>query len=357
MQKIFIKVICLTLVLAVFMLPATMVSALPGARTIVVHEAIPSTPEYYQHRGSSWFGGAIVHFADAPYTFTIPAMEWNLEGSLPHRITELTFTDGMTLMSYIRGPYDEWTFAEASQDAFRDEIEAALEAGYFESWGDAWDAMRPYAPDYSELFSNPDSVERRNIPLTGLAYEEFFETVCWGEDDCVDDFAFFRIHEDWSIDLPEGVYQLRLSRYSGAAIFLVVGNADTSVLQAYNRATNQAAARTLRFPIDDTTYFDNGTARSLEAAPFIANDRTMVPLRAIIEAFGVTPQFDEGVITFALGGVTHTMTVGQPLADGMGTPVIVADRTFVPLIFVINALDGANARWDDANRVAYVYIY
>ena len=50
------------------------------------------------------------------------------------------------------------------------------------------------------------------------------------------------------------------------------------------------------------------------------------------------------------------MTVGQPLPDNMGTAVIVADRTFVPLIFVINALDGASVRWDGDARAAYIYI-
>lgn len=121
-------------------------------------------------------------------------------------------------------------------------------------------------------------------------------------------------------------------------------------------APQQPTARTLRFAIDSVTFTDNGTAHTLDAAPFIADGRTMVPLRNIIEAFGVEPQFNDGVITFTIGGTLHTMTIGQPLPDNMGTPVIVAARTFVPLIFVINALDGADARWDGDARAAYVYI-
>jgi len=120
--------------------------------------------------------------------------------------------------------------------------------------------------------------------------------------------------------------------------------------------TTPALSRTLRFAVDSTTFTNNGVAHTLDVAPFIFNDRTMVPLRAIIEAFDVTPQFSEGIITFTLNGINHTMTVGQPLPGNMGTPIIVADRTFVPLIFVINALDGATARWDDIARVAYIYI-
>jgi len=117
-----------------------------------------------------------------------------------------------------------------------------------------------------------------------------------------------------------------------------------------------AGIRTLRFAIDSTTFTDNGVSHTLEAAPFIANDRTMVPLRVIIEALGATNlEFDAGVITFVLSGENITMTIGQPLPDGMGTPVIIADRTFVPLRYIMDEI-GATARWDGVARAAYIYI-
>jgi len=115
-------------------------------------------------------------------------------------------------------------------------------------------------------------------------------------------------------------------------------------------------SRTLRFAIGNTTFTDNGTPRTLEAAPFIQNDRTMVPLRVIVEALGATNlNFNAGVISFTLDGRTITMTIGQPLPNNMGTPVIVADRTFVPLAYIVNEM-GAVARWDNATRSAYIYI-
>jgi len=118
----------------------------------------------------------------------------------------------------------------------------------------------------------------------------------------------------------------------------------------------EPSARTLRFAIDTTTYTDNGVPHTLEAAPFIANDRTMVPLRVISEALGAADlAFDAGVITFNINGSPFTMTVDQPLPNDMGTPVIVAERTFVPLAFIVNEM-GASARWDDVLRAAYIYI-
>jgi len=113
--------------------------------------------------------------------------------------------------------------------------------------------------------------------------------------------------------------------------------------------------RTLRFTIGSTTFTDNNANRTLEAAPFIQNDRTMVPLRVIGEALGATDlAHNAGVITFNINGQAFTMTVGQELPGNMGTPVIVAGRTFVPLAFIINEM-GATARWDGSARAAYIY--
>jgi len=117
-----------------------------------------------------------------------------------------------------------------------------------------------------------------------------------------------------------------------------------------------SAARTLRFVIGSITYTDNGESHTLDAAPFIAYDRTMVPLRVIGEALGATDMdFDDGIITFNIDGLEFVMTIGQQLAGNMGVPVIVADRTFVPLAFIVTEL-GAEVHWDEDARAAYVFI-
>lgn len=117
-----------------------------------------------------------------------------------------------------------------------------------------------------------------------------------------------------------------------------------------------SVVRVLRFAIDSTTFIDGGLPRSLEAAPFIAQNRTMVPLRVIGEALGATDlALNNNVVSLTLDGESITMTIGQPLPGGMGTPVIIADRTFVPLAYIIAEM-GALARWDPAARAAYIYI-
>jgi len=84
----------------------------------------------------------------------------------------------------------------------------------------------------------------------------------------------------------------------------------------------------------------------------------MVPLRIIAEALGaINLNFDRDtrVITFVLQGQNFTMTVGEPLPGGWGTPIILGGTTFVPLGFIVNEI-GAEARWDRETRVAYIYL-
>jgi len=118
---------------------------------------------------------------------------------------------------------------------------------------------------------------------------------------------------------------------------------------------HNVAARVLRFVIGSTNFTDSGIPGVLDAAPFITNERTMVPLRVIVEALGATDlDFTDGVVSFVLMGYTISMAINEPIRD-MGAPVIIAERTFVPLAFVMQEI-GAHARWDSGARAAYVYI-
>jgi len=134
------------------------------------------------------------------------------------------------------------------------------------------------------------------------------------------------------------------------------GYQEPDAPQEDSSPTPTTNVRVLRFAIDSTIFTDDGIPHTIEAAPFIENDRTMVPLRVIGEAFGAKNlRFNAGVITFDLDGRAIIMTVGEPLHNNMGTPVIIAGRTFVPLAYIINVM-GAEALWDGNARAAYIYI-
>lgn len=114
----------------------------------------------------------------------------------------------------------------------------------------------------------------------------------------------------------------------------------------------------MRLTIGQSAFTHWGITVAGDAAPFIDPDydRTMVPLRIIAEALDAQVRWEGGTRTVYItrGGVQIRMPIGEPLPDGMGTPVIVNDRTFVPLRY-ISEIMGANVRWDDSARAVYIY--
>ncbi|MCL2420838.1 MAG: copper amine oxidase N-terminal domain-containing protein [Defluviitaleaceae bacterium] len=112
----------------------------------------------------------------------------------------------------------------------------------------------------------------------------------------------------------------------------------------------------LRLTIGNTTYTQNGAAHQMEAAPFIAEGRTMVPLALIAEALGVSTRWDGDTRSVIISGPTFKnvpLTIDVPLPNNMGTPVIVNGRTFVPIAYISEML-GADVRWDGDARAVYI---
>lgn len=105
----------------------------------------------------------------------------------------------------------------------------------------------------------------------------------------------------------------------------------------------------------------NGVKMDFETNPFIENDNTLVPMRAIFEAVGATVNWDEETRTVnavrVKNGETNVVTlqIDSNLAfinsDGKElevAPKIVNDLTFVPLRFVVESL-GEKVEWDAEN--------
>lgn len=108
----------------------------------------------------------------------------------------------------------------------------------------------------------------------------------------------------------------------------------------------------------DITVRLNGTPMTFDVPPFIENDRTLVPMRAVFEAVGATVEWDNDTRTvIAIREKNGQMTSIALQADSATAFVnskekkldmpakIVDDRTFVPLRFVIESL-GEKVDWD-----------
>ena len=129
---------------------------------------------------------------------------------------------------------------------------------------------------------------------------------------------------------------------------------------------NAIANRTVVMTIDSTEYVVNNKIFTGDAAPYIdSNWRTMVPIRALAEAFDaeVIWNQDDETVTINFDGDTQiVMTVGETTytVDGneatMDTePVNAGDRVYVPVRFAAEGL-GFNVTplYNDANLTASV---
>jgi hypothetical protein len=105
----------------------------------------------------------------------------------------------------------------------------------------------------------------------------------------------------------------------------------------------------------------------MDAAAVIQNNRTLLPIRAIVEVFGGTIEWhaELQVVTLYLNGNQVSLQIGnqQGYVNGVQTaidgsdpkvvPVIISDRTYLPLRFVAENL-GLQVEWNPALQTATV---
>lgn len=106
----------------------------------------------------------------------------------------------------------------------------------------------------------------------------------------------------------------------------------------------------------------NNQPLSFDQPPVIVNDRTMVPLRAIFQALGAEVNWDGATqtVTATRGDTVIILVIGSPTAFKDGETVtlsqpalLLGGRTMVPLRFVSEAL-GAEVNWDGATQTVTI---
>ncbi len=118
----------------------------------------------------------------------------------------------------------------------------------------------------------------------------------------------------------------------------------------------------IKLTIDSKEIIKNGVASELDVPAQIINSRTMVPLRAIFEALGATVEWDDATrtVTSEKDGTKVELTIGDAniYVDGIATELdvpaqIVDNRTLVPARAVAEAY-GCEVGWDEATRTVTI---
>ena len=154
-----------------------------------------------------------------------------------------------------------------------------------------------------------------------------------------------------NVKLAEGLNTITVVAYDAA------GNKGTATVKVtYTPAISTKTVLVLTIGTDIVSV--NGKATSIDAAPEIVAGRTFVPVRFIAESFGATVEWlpETQGITITLGDHTIGLQIGNSTAviDGSiisleAAPYIKNGRTMVPLR-VISESFGGDVVWDPALR-------
>lgn len=136
------------------------------------------------------------------------------------------------------------------------------------------------------------------------------------------------------------------------AAVTIISITSTSILAEDNIVSAQ----------NDITVYVDGAKLEFDQPPVIKDDRALVPLRAIFEALNATVEWEQEtqtitaesngtVIVLQIG--SNVLTVGDKSITLETAPVIIGDRTLVPVRAVSESLNAA-ADWDSENRVVTI---
>ncbi len=165
----------------------------------------------------------------------------------------------------------------------------------------------------------------------------------------------------WTVNVENGATVV-LSANAKEAL-TITGN---GTVKDYVASTPVVEKTTVKLTIGSTTAYINGEAQTLDAAPINRNNRTMLPVRFLANAFGVANdgiKWDAATRTATLknADVTIVVTIDAPSMTVNGqtvaldSPAIIENnRTYLPVRAIANALgvDNANIAWDAATSTA-----
>jgi hypothetical protein len=114
------------------------------------------------------------------------------------------------------------------------------------------------------------------------------------------------------------------------------------------------------FKIGEAAYTVNGEKKTMDALPYIKNGRTMLPIKYVAYALGISSEnvlWNSATSTVTVKGAQLVeLKVGSTLMKIDGTskqmsapPEIINGRTFVPVAEITRAL-GVETKWDEVLR-------
>jgi len=149
----------------------------------------------------------------------------------------------------------------------------------------------------------------------------------------------------------------------GANSIAVVATSKYGVTNKVTKTVYLRTSTVIILQIGSQTFTVNGDTRTLDSPPIIKNGRTLLPIRAVIEALNGQIEWNstEKKITISLKGTNIELWIGKPQAKVNGelkwiddsnhkvAPEIINSRTMLPLRFIAESL-GCTVNWDGTTK-------
>lgn len=129
---------------------------------------------------------------------------------------------------------------------------------------------------------------------------------------------------------------------------------------------NAEETNTITLQIGSPYLYINGVRQTIDAqgtVPLLRNDRTLLPVRAVVEAMGGTVGWigSSETVVMNMDGKSLNLQIGSKTAwSGAGVqysmdvaPILVNDRTMLPIRFIVEYFDGT-VSWADATQTVTI---
>lgn len=170
-----------------------------------------------------------------------------------------------------------------------------------------------------------------------------------------------------SVIVPRSVIYIGNTAFANCPSIVIYGHEDSLAEEhamanglPFVSVTDTVAADSVVMIIGKAFGFVNGEVRRLDVAPVIRNDRTMLPIRFVAEAFGAAVSWDGTARAAAVRSkdveIIIPMDASVAYVNGEATVLdspafLQNDRAYLPVRFVAEAL-GVTVAWDGVTSTA-----
>ena len=130
---------------------------------------------------------------------------------------------------------------------------------------------------------------------------------------------------------------------------------DADIKADFKAISGEEEKTVITMQIGNTDVSVNEKTITNDVAPVIVNDRTLVPIRIVTETLGGKVDWNDATkeVTLNIDGKEIKMTIGVILEKYGVAPEIINDRTYVPIRFVAEEL-GAEVQWNEETKTVTI---